>query len=488
MMKQHTFTKLVLVAILIIGLCISAVSADVKCVLNITKGDTGATGANGTDGATGATGANGTAATITIGTVTSGASPSVTNTGTVWDAIFNFVLEKGDQGDPGYTPVFGVDYFNGSDGYTPIFGTDYFNGSDGYTPVKGVDYFDGTNGTNGINGINGTDGTAATADVNYTFTLAAGSPATVINVGTTSAALFDFGIPTGAQGIQGETGAMNQTPGAKGDKGDPGEIPDSTQFLFLNGTRAMTGNLSMGTHYITGLVDPSVAQDAATKKYVDDHSSSYNSSYVTYNNASYVLTSNGSYILGSNTTHVLTNNASYVLTSNTSYVKNPVFGYVTLMAGSAMITTTNPGHMNQWETTTNKNNFIYLNFTDTGTETAQWIYDFPADWNSSANVIFTPIWTAQSGSGTVHFDISGKLFPNDAAMDTALAAIGDSTDTLITAGDLHVAPDTTGAAISSVATGGNTAIIKIARSSADDTLSGTAQLIGLRIKYARIFA
>jgi hypothetical protein len=201
-----------------------------------------------------------------------------------------------------------------------------------------------------------------------------------------------------------------------------------------------------------------------------------------------VYAGNQSYVKTDNTSYVLTNNASYVLTSNTSYVKNPIYGYLTLMAGSAMITTTNPGHMNQWETTTNKNNFIYLNFSDAGTETAQWIVDFPADWNSSANVVFTPVWTAQSGSGTVHFDISGKLFANDDAIDTALAAIGDSTDTLIATGDLHVAPDTTGAAISPVSAGGNTAIIKVARSSADDTLSGTAQLLGLRVKYSRILA
>lgn len=39
-------------------------------------------------------------ATITIGTVVSGSSPSVENVGTNNDAIFNFVLEKGDKGEP----------------------------------------------------------------------------------------------------------------------------------------------------------------------------------------------------------------------------------------------------------------------------------------------------------------------------------------------------------------------------------------------------
>ncbi|EME8243697.1 hypothetical protein LBW08_001840 [Enterococcus faecium] len=43
----------------------------------------------------------GQAATITIGTVSSGATASVTNVGTSSAARFNFVLPKGDKGDPG---------------------------------------------------------------------------------------------------------------------------------------------------------------------------------------------------------------------------------------------------------------------------------------------------------------------------------------------------------------------------------------------------
>ena len=44
--------------------------------------------------------------------------------------------------------------------------------------------------------------------------------------------------------------------------------PDS-RYLKVNGSSTMTGNLVMGTNKITGLVDPTSAQDAATKNYVD---------------------------------------------------------------------------------------------------------------------------------------------------------------------------------------------------------------------------
>lgn len=80
---------------------------------------------------------------------------------------------KGDKGDDGYTPIKGIDYFDGKDGYTPVKGVDYFDGvdgqngrdgQDGYTPRKGIDYFDGQNGKDGKDGKNGSDYVITQAD------------------------------------------------------------------------------------------------------------------------------------------------------------------------------------------------------------------------------------------------------------------------------------------------------------------------------------
>ena len=68
-------------------------------------------------------------------------------------------------------------------------------------------------GTKGDAGPQGQKGDAATADAGTTITLAEGSSATVVNSGTISAAVFDFGIPKGG----------------KGDKGDKGDSGASTQ-------------------------------------------------------------------------------------------------------------------------------------------------------------------------------------------------------------------------------------------------------------------
>ena len=113
------------------------------------------------------------------------------------------------DGKDGYTPIKGVDYFDGvdgkdgADGYTPIKGKDYFDGADGkdgqdgkdgYTPQKGIDYFDGKDGADGKDGVSVThswDGQ------NLTITSASG---------TSSADL------KGEQGIQGEKGKDGYTP------------------------------------------------------------------------------------------------------------------------------------------------------------------------------------------------------------------------------------------------------------------------------------
>lgn len=67
-------------------------------------------------------GAPGEAATISLGTVSSGTTPSITNSGTSRDAVFNFVLpkgeegDKGDKGDPGTPGTNGVDGKDGKSG------------------------------------------------------------------------------------------------------------------------------------------------------------------------------------------------------------------------------------------------------------------------------------------------------------------------------------------------------------------------------------
>lgn len=187
-------------------------------VLNfgIPKGDTGAAGADGQDGfspiatvtksgdtatisitdengtttATVTDGADGAAATISAGTTTTlpaGSSATVTNSGTSSAAVFDFGIPKGDTGAAGQ---------DGADGFSPIATVSKV----GDTATITITDENGTTTASVTDGSDGAPGAAATISAGTTTTLPAGSSATVTNSGTSSAAVFDFGIPQGATG------------------------------------------------------------------------------------------------------------------------------------------------------------------------------------------------------------------------------------------------------------------------------------------------
>lgn len=111
----------------------------------------------------------GEAATITVidtSTAPAGSEALVTNIGSETHAQLAFRIPKGDKGDPGEP---------------------------------------GQKGDPGDPGADGADGAPATVAVGTVTTLPAGSDATVQNVGTESAAIFDFGIPKGDKGDAGST-------------------------------------------------------------------------------------------------------------------------------------------------------------------------------------------------------------------------------------------------------------------------------------------
>lgn len=197
----------------------------------IPEGERGLSGSDGEDGS------DGQAATITIGTVSTGlpdTNASVTNVGTSSAAVLDFTIPRGSQGERGLQGV------AGEDGVSPIAyvtqtstgatihiedaqnvtdavitnGTDGTDGTDGFSPIATVTQTStgatvsitdaqGTttaNITNGVDGTDGADGQSATITVGSTTTGAAGTNASVVNSGTSSAAVLDFTIPRGQDG------------------------------------------------------------------------------------------------------------------------------------------------------------------------------------------------------------------------------------------------------------------------------------------------
>ena len=138
-----------------------------------------------------------------------------------------------------------------TDGQTSTF--DVTNGLDGQsTSIVGVSAeVDDTIGTPSVtvteggtvvektldfefSGLKGQPGDAATISVGSVTTGEPGTSATVVNSGTSSAAVFDFTIPKGAKGDTGDTGAT-------GAPGDSAEITSATASVDNNvGTPAVT--------------------------------------------------------------------------------------------------------------------------------------------------------------------------------------------------------------------------------------------------------
>ena len=197
-------------------------------------GERGATGETGAPGLRGPEGPRGEAAyTFEIGSVISGETASVRNTGADGNVILDFVVPRGETGPVGPAgqrgpagetgpvgPV-GPEGKRGPAGETGPVGPAGPKGDKGDTAltvsIGSVTEGDTPSVTNGGTDTNiildfvlpkGAAGTAATVSVGTVTTLEPGQPATVTNSGTENAAIFNFGIPRGEAGAGGGGGGL----------------------------------------------------------------------------------------------------------------------------------------------------------------------------------------------------------------------------------------------------------------------------------------
>ena len=106
-----------------------------------------------------------------------------------------------------------VSLAGGNHGNTPSFSPAFW-GLVAAGGANGVNGAPGPQGVPGVAGPSGPAGTAATVQVGTVVTGDAGSPAAVVNVGSPSAAVFNFTIPQGARGVPGSgTGTGGSTSG-----------------------------------------------------------------------------------------------------------------------------------------------------------------------------------------------------------------------------------------------------------------------------------
>lgn len=173
--------------------------------------------------------------TVEVGqveTLPAGQLAYITNVGTDKNAVFNFGIpagERGADGAPGPAGPAGpagpqgVQGERGEQGIQGVQGERGLQGERGETGPQGIQ---GETGPAGPAGADGQDGAAATITVGTVTTGAAGSNATVSNVGTQSNAIFNFKIPRGNTGSRGATGPAGPA-GPAGADGKDGADGDS---------------------------------------------------------------------------------------------------------------------------------------------------------------------------------------------------------------------------------------------------------------------
>lgn len=219
--------------------------------------------------------------------------PSIGENGNwyAWDAAAGAYVDTGKpsrgkdglDGDPGYTPQKGVDYFDGEDGedgYTPVKGKDYFDGDPGYTPVKGKDYFDGEDGVSPSVEV-----TPITDGHRVTITDANGSKSFDVMNGKDGELTGD--VPAGAAGgyytpAVSSAGLLSWTPS----KSDMPAVPSAD----IKGPKGDDGYTPVkGTDYVDGKDGTSV-----TVKGVSTSSADGGSNVVTFSDGKTMTVKNGS--------------------------------------------------------------------------------------------------------------------------------------------------------------------------------------------------
>lgn len=184
-------------------------------------------------------GDDGAAATIQVGTVTSGANASVSNRGTSSQAIFDFILPKGEKGDVGQ----GINILGDYDSLAALQsahptgnpGNAYMVGA---TAPKDLYIWDAATRSwkneGALQGVKGEKGDAATVTVG---TVTEGSTFAVTNSGTTTDAVLNFTLK-------------------KGDKGDPGNSGTIAVGTVTSGTTASVTNRGTNTAAVFDFVVP----------------------------------------------------------------------------------------------------------------------------------------------------------------------------------------------------------------------------------------
>ena len=127
-----------------------------------------------------------------------------------------------------------------------------------------------------------------------------------------------------------------------------------------------------------------------------------------------------------------------------------------------------------------------LDFDQTTQEFAVAIAKLPKRWNLGT-FTFRPLWTAASGSGGVVWAVEALAVGDDDTLDAAYGTAQTSADTLLSANDLHVGPESSAITAAGTPAAGDILLLRVKRVPADagDTLAADAKLLGIVVTWTQ---
>jgi len=150
-------------------------------------------------------------------------------------------------------------------------------------------------------------------------------------------------------------------------------------------------------------------------------------------------------------------------------------------AGAWGTVTTNGAEFAELELTTNDIMLQTFNFDTTTAEKIQFWWEPPAEWDAGT-ITFNVKWTAASGSGTVKWKLEGHSYSDSDPLDAAIGGTAATvTDTLLTANDEHISPESGNVTING-ATKGESILLQLSRD-ISDTLGVDAKFKSINITY-----
>jgi len=139
-----------------------------------------------------------------------------------------------------------------------------------------------------------------------------------------------------------------------------------------------------------------------------------------------------------------------------------------------------------WDAGTYNASVYSLDFDATTKEYAEWTLAMPSDYDGgTVTAVF--YWTAASGPGAVRWGLQGIARGDDDALDAAFGTAQEVTDTLITAGDVHISSATSAITLAGTPAASELVQFRAYRdpTRADDTLAVDARLLGIRVTFTR---